>query len=67
MVIGGVVLLVAIAAALLFKGDGEGGGVNQAEIASFAKSIDHTKSATPSVPEERLRLGVSGKRAAPGK
>lgn len=32
----------------------------QASVAEFAKSIDHTRSGTPSVPPDRLALGHAG-------
>ena len=36
------------------------GGDAQASVAEFAKSIDHTKGDSPSVPADRLALGHSG-------
>ena len=36
------------------------GGDAQASVTEFARSIDHTKSDTPSVPPDRLALGHAG-------
>lgn len=58
--LGGLVAVaLALAAFSLFRaGDGDA----SANVADFAKSIDNTKGDTPSVPPERLALGVSGPR-----
>lgn len=53
-----VVALGALAFVLLRSGDGDA----NSNVADFAKSIDHTKSGSPSVPPERLQLGRSGAR-----
>jgi len=61
-----VAVLVA-AVGLALRGGSDSGAVDQAEISNFAKSIDHTKSDSPSVPKERLDRGITGRRPASGK
>lgn len=58
LAIGLAVVAVAVCAFSFMKGGSEGNV--QSNVAEFAKSIDQTKSDTPSVPPERLALGRSG-------
>lgn len=61
--IGGATIVVLLLVALLvYRSFGASEGNPQANVADFAKTIDHTNSSTPSVPPERLKLGVSGAR-----
>lgn len=55
------VVVLAVAVSLALRGSSDSGPVDQAEISNFAKSIDHTKSDTPSVPQERLNRGRTGR------
>ncbi|CAN5432182.1 hypothetical protein BH11ARM2_BH11ARM2_09030 [soil metagenome] len=57
----GVALIaLGIARFAVLKGSGSSDGDTQANVAQFAKSIDATKSNSPSVPAERLALGRMG-------
>jgi hypothetical protein len=59
LIAGVAVLAVALAVVMIIKSTASD-GVNQSNIANFAKSIDNTKGNTPSVPPERLALGRTG-------
>jgi hypothetical protein len=57
LLVGVIVIALGIAAfGMLRSSDGD----PSANVTEFAKSIDHTKSDTPSVPPDRLALGHSG-------
>jgi len=57
LLVGVIVLALGVAAfGVLRSSDGDA----QANVAEFAKSIDHSKSDSPSVPPDRLALGHAG-------
>jgi|GEM_PF-2963833 len=56
----GLVAVVLLCGAIVFKTTAGSSGQDQSNVADFAKSIDHTKANTPSVSPEKLKLGFAG-------
>jgi len=56
----GLVVVVLVCGAIVFKTTAGSSGQDQANVAEIAKSIDNTKGNTPSVSPEKLKLGRAG-------
>ena len=56
----GLVVVVIVCAFVVFKSTAGSSGQDQANVADIAKSLDHTKANTPSVPPEKLKMGFAG-------
>jgi hypothetical protein len=63
LAIGAAAAALAVAGFVVWRSSQSSDGDTQSNVAQFAKSIDGNKRDTPSVPPERLKLGVSGPRA----
>jgi len=63
----GLAAVVIVCGLVVFKSLAGSSGQDQANVTEIAKSIDHTKANTPSVPPEKLRLGFTGGKRPIGK